>query len=308
MAEAPPPRVSDILQPILSPPRSAVNTLPTQANQRPEFVGGPDKFALAAAAAVWAEQKPDCADARQKVMKAILAQGSPNTEADLLVIGNTGAALLDERDHLVTVEGSDAEHVATRLCISHRHLLMTGTLILSRSPCVVCTRRLLQSNVRRVVIVQRYLDTKNPVSVLACLHEPPPLTDQCFEIPTAAAAWSLLPDNLKTLDAYKEAFVRWTVSANHWEKLLRVEFRCKELFQERQRQKQALAEQKKAANPQETERKKLEAEEKRKVNDQKKMEAEERKKVKKAGEEKQNNTGGVKKTKTYDTTKRFAKA
>ena len=73
----------------------------------------PSKLDLAAALAIWVEDKPDCKTQRHAISSKIPGFEYLKHETK---IGVTGACLLDSRGHVVTVEGSGNLHASMALC------------------------------------------------------------------------------------------------------------------------------------------------------------------------------------------------
>lgn len=121
----------------------------------------PPKLQVALALAIWAERKPDCYKARKEIDR------KHEPFSAITRKGNTGACLLDARGHIVTVEGSNVEHVASRLCFLYPEAIRSGSLVLSRTPCATCVRRLIQCQARVLVLPQHPLEEVDKLETAA---------------------------------------------------------------------------------------------------------------------------------------------
>ena len=88
---------------------------------------------LAAALAIWAEEKPDCKAQRLAISSTFSTYEFLQSET---VIGITGACVLDDRGHVVTVEGSGSMHVCMMLCANpHLEKHLATRMLFSHMPC-----------------------------------------------------------------------------------------------------------------------------------------------------------------------------
>jgi hypothetical protein len=108
---------------------------------------------VAAALAVWAEEKPDCVQ-KQHILANTIPVPKGTTFRRISRIGNTGACLIDKNGFIRAVEGSGWEHVSLSLCTKYPQLIKEGHLVVSRQLCSTCIRRLIQSGVSKITVVQ----------------------------------------------------------------------------------------------------------------------------------------------------------
>ncbi len=98
--------------------------------------------------ALFAEQKPDCVSRREVVKSKIVKYEG---EDNIIPVEETGATLLDVSNKILSVEGSRYQHAAVVLCARFPAQCRNGTICLSRVPCSVCLKHL----------IQRYIDTSH---------------------------------------------------------------------------------------------------------------------------------------------------
>jgi hypothetical protein len=118
-----------------------------KTHQRPKLLD------VAAALAIWAEEKPDCVQ-KQHILANTIPVPKGRTFRRISRIGTTGACLIDKNGLIRTVEGSGWEHVSLSLCTKYPQLIKESHLVVSRQLCSTCIRRLIQSGVSKITVVQ----------------------------------------------------------------------------------------------------------------------------------------------------------
>ena len=107
---------------------------------------------LCASLAVLAEFKPDCRRERKEVLWQYKDFWPFPNRKQILLLGTTGACVLDESGKICLVEGSGKTHVSSQLQ-KNGSLMKNSTIFLSRHPCSKCMIHLTLLQVKKVIIV-----------------------------------------------------------------------------------------------------------------------------------------------------------
>jgi deoxycytidylate deaminase len=107
---------------------------------------------LALLMALWAEVKPD---SHQQQLQAQSAIDRYNGNDNIIPVENTGAVLLDSNNMIQYVVGSAFTHSAAILCTQYPTICQRGTICLSKLPCSLCLKLMIQCGVSRIVVPKR---------------------------------------------------------------------------------------------------------------------------------------------------------
>ena len=153
-----------------SPSRGAPKSL--REDSRPQAATRPTKEQIALLMAMWAQNKPDSLCQREALARRTARHKAeverliidleassnekggtaPQAEDKIVPDEDTGAALLDCNDMIMSVAGSGATHAAAYLCTRFPQQASGGTICLSKRPCSFCTKLMIQRGVRRIIV------------------------------------------------------------------------------------------------------------------------------------------------------------
>lgn len=115
------------------------------------------KEELALLLALWAEYKPDCRERRDKIEEINIKKEEEDQEKDQKYVfpSDAGVCVISADDKILMVEGSGSTHAAVTVCARlPSHLLSGATVYLSRFPCTMCMKVLLQAHVKSIIVAQ----------------------------------------------------------------------------------------------------------------------------------------------------------
>lgn len=132
------------------------------------------KEQIALLMAMWAQNKPDSLCERVALAERTLRYSCkvkklrlPREEEDKIIPDeDTGAALLDSNNMIMSVAGSGATHAAAYLCNRFPQQVSGGTICLSKRPCWFCTKLMIQRGVRRIIVPELAYDVPHCYRVL----------------------------------------------------------------------------------------------------------------------------------------------